>query len=69
MGATDRTVISGTVGRPTEPRQMLKNKGSFIRHRKVLNILIFYNSGVVGGVLLVGSFEVLVDASPVNDWN
>lgn len=41
MGATDRTVISGTVGRPTEHQQMLKNKGNFIRHRKVLNIFIF----------------------------
>lgn len=41
MGATDRTVILGTVGRPAEDQQMLKNKGSFIRHRKVLNIVIF----------------------------
>lgn len=65
MGATDRTVISGTVGRPTEHQQMLKNKGSFIRHRKVLNIFILYNSCVVGGVLLVGSFEVRVELSSV----
>lgn len=61
MGATDRTVISGTVGRPTEHQQMLKSNGSLIRHRKVLNTCKY--SCVFGGVFLVGVFEVRVDLS------
>lgn len=43
MGATDRTVTSGTVssgGRPTEHPQMLKSRETSRRRRKVLNVIV-----------------------------
>lgn len=45
MGATDRTVTSGTAsrdGRPTEHQRMLKSKETSSRHRTVLKLFLSF---------------------------